>query len=625
MRHALLVLLAGLVLSAAPLPQRRSAEPFIPVGVWYGGVSPSAPRVARDAANERESSRRDLETIRSLGFNSVRTWVDWANAEPERGRYRFDALDQLLTLADVVGLQVIVQIRSEVAPEWLARRYPDGGVVTAQGTRTTTERGTGYCLDHAGVRADIGAFIAAAAARAAPHQSFYGIDVWNDPHIANGILTGSTEQFCYCPNTQARFRDWLNQRYGRLSALNTTWTRTFTSWDEVSAPRAGSVAPTPDVVDWKTFIAAKLREDLKFKADASAPRGPRPVSSHADAPAAMLSPPASADDWWMATAVDHYGISMYPKSGSAAPWPPATVAMTLDAIRSSSGDRGWWAGELQAGQGSTAGTPAAPVTAADVRLWGWAAISRGTSAISYAAWYPASVHGSTGEGLVERDQTLTDRARAAGEFAGIISRNTGLFAPLRPRPSRVAIVYNRLAYASGGTSARDSVMALYRALFDRNIPVDFLHTDDIVAGAASKYGIVFAGSPTLLPEIVGQALKVYAQQGGTLITETVVPNDVERLVTSAGVVPDIRIDGAHGLVEARFLESSNALLLIAINHADTAQRVALTFSKDTPEAIWQNMETGSAVNFVVTADGPRYTHAFAPRDVMVLVIKKKLR
>jgi hypothetical protein len=100
---------------------------------------------------------------------------------------------------------------------------------------------------------------------------------------------------------------------------------------------------------------------------------------------------------------------------------------------------------------------------------------------------------------------------------------------------------------------------------------------------------------------------------------------LQRLLASAGIAPDIRIDGAPGLVEARFLESSDAILLIAINHAETSERVTFTFGPDIPEAIWQNMETGAAVNFVQGPDGPTYVHNFAPRDAMVLVRSKRLR
>ncbi len=40
--------------------------------------------------------------------------------------------------------------------------------------------------------------------------------------------TSSYVQFCYCPSTQARFREWLKKKYGTLEALNKAWYRTLT-------------------------------------------------------------------------------------------------------------------------------------------------------------------------------------------------------------------------------------------------------------------------------------------------------------------------------------------------------------------------------------------------------------
>ena len=56
-----------------------------------------------------------------------------------------------------------------------------------------------------------------------------------------------------------------------------------------------------------------------------------------------------------------------------------------------------------------------------------------------------------------------------------------------------------------------------------------------------------------------------------------------------------------------------------------AERVKMTFTPDTQEAIWQNMETGSAVNFVAGPEGPTYTYSFQPRDALVLMIRKNVR
>ena len=85
----------------------------------------------------------------------------------------------------------------------------------------------------------------------------------------------------------------------------------------------------------------------------------------------------------------------------------------------------------------------------------------------------------------------------------------------------------------------------------------------------------------------------------------------------------ITIDGGQDTVEAHWLESPDALLLIALNHAVGPRDVTLTFAPAIPEAIWQNMLTGSAVNFVAGPKGPFYTRTFPPHDVLVLMIRKR--
>jgi beta-galactosidase len=755
-----MVVTVAIVCQVADVPSQaqesRASAPFVPIAVWYGGGTVRAPMVAREPARERDAWLRDLQTIRSLGFNSVRTWVDWASTESERGTFRFDALDQLLSLADQVGLRVIVQLYADAAPEWVGREFTDASFVTEHGARIGSQASPGFCLDHPGVRKAVAAFIDAVATRAARHQSFYAVDVWSEPHIVNWVWFNTPVEFCYCPHTQRRFREWLRSKYGSIENLNHAWYRTFSDWDHAEAPRYGTILSYTDFIDWKTFVAVKLREDLKLKADASGQRAGRPVSSHSDAPAVMLSPLSgfgSPDDWWMSQSVDYYGTSIYPKHAAAAtPWSAVRLTSALDGIRSAARDRGWWLGELQAGQGATGVRVAAPVSAADLRLWGWAALSRGARAISYYAWYPmSSGYESNGYGMIELDGSLTDRARAAGEFAGIVSRNPALFAPLRPRPSKVAILYNRLSYMVGGntvapgTAVRNSMMGFYRAMFAQNIQVDFIHPDEIVAGRAADYQVIFLGYPLMLPQPVADVIKAFVKAGGTVISEArpawndergqanhripgggldemfgvrekllrsaetiemiaagglegplaplsgrpipgsgyaehlqitgsnvrviarfagegASPGDpaitmskfgagtailigsfpagafeldpdaarasgdlLSALVSLAGVTPDVRVSGARGQVETRYLESSAATMLIAINHSEAPQKVTFSFSRDTPEAIWLNLETGASVSFLAGKDGPTYSYTFKPRDVLALMIKKDLR
>lgn len=85
------------------------------------------------------------------------------------------------------------------------------------------------------------------------------------------------------------------------------------------------------------------------------------------------------------------------------------------------------------------------------------------------------------------------------------------------------------------------------------------------------------------------------------------------------------IEGGQNTVEAHWLESDDALMLIAVNHAAEPREVTLTFNLAVPEAIWQNMLTGGAVNFVAGPNGPIYQRRFAARDVLVLMIRKRLK
>lgn len=489
--------------------------------------------VVRDPARERDEWRHDLQTIKSLGFNHVKTWVDWATAEPSRGEFRLEALEQLLALADEVGLRVIIQVYADSAPEWVGVAYPDARFVTDKGIRIASQAAPGFCLDHEAVRASVGRFISVVSQRAQRHRSFFGFDVWSEPHIVNWVWFNEPIEFCFCPHTLARFRGWLREKYGSLEALNRAWYRTFDAWDQVEPPRFGTILSYTDFIDWKMFIPWKLEGDLRMKALAArgaAPPGAFRVSSHSDAPAVLLSPLSgfgSPDDWWMTRAVDHYGTSIYPKHASATvPWSPIRLMSGLDGIRSAARDRGWWIGELQAGQGATGVRVANPVTAADLRLWGWSVISRGARSVSYYAWYPmSSGYESNGYGMIELDGTVTTRARAAGSLADLVGRNANLFTALEPERATIAIVYNRLSHMAGGNTvgpgltARQSVVGVYRALYEQNLQADFVHPDEIVGGMLSNYRAVYFPYPIMMSGPVADALNEYVRAGGMLIAE----------------------------------------------------------------------------------------------------------
>ena len=116
-----------------------AAADFFPMAVWYGGGQARAPMLARDARAKKELWRKDVRQIKALGFNTIRTWMDWATGEPKQGEYHFENLDVILELANEEGLKVFLQIYMDSAPRWVGARYPDALFVSSNGAAVVPE------------------------------------------------------------------------------------------------------------------------------------------------------------------------------------------------------------------------------------------------------------------------------------------------------------------------------------------------------------------------------------------------------------------------------------------------------------------------------------------------------
>ena len=541
------VALAALLLSTigdGSAPSAQGTERYFPVAVWYGGGKARAPMLESDARAKKDVWRKDVRQIKQLGFNTVRAWIDWASGEPAEQAYHFETLDVLLELAEEEGLKLVLQVYMDSAPQWIGERYPDALFVSSNGDAIKPESSPGYCRDHPAVRALDVKFYAALAGRAIKSPAFLGWDLWSEPHVINWATPTwiPNPEFCYCANTKRRFREWLQKKYGSLDSLNKAWYRRFSSWDQVEPSRMSTILSYTDYIDWKTFIADKLGEDLKERYDAVKRVAPRTiVTSHAAGVGLFASPhhwEGQSDDWTMARQVDFYGTSLYPKHSAFVdrdvPWRGALLDFTRS-FGYDEGRSGFWVGELQGGFGTIALNVSPTVTPDDLRIWTWTAVSRGAKGINYYAWYPMSTgYESGGFGLNQLDGTITERAKEAGAIARVVDRNQALFLEARPPKAEVAVVYNPLMHFVGGRQRaaayggpqgevagieRDSLLGVYRALFGRNVPLDYVHIDHLSQEKLRQYKLVIFPYPLMMPEASAPLFREYVQGGGTLVTE----------------------------------------------------------------------------------------------------------
>jgi beta-galactosidase len=498
----------------------------------------------RDARKKKEIWRRDIRQIKALGFNTVRAWIDWASGQPIEGGYTFETLDVLLELAEEEGLKLVLQVYMDSAPAWIGRKYPDSLFVSSNGQAIKPESSPGYCRDHPDVRKLDNAFYAALAERARRSPAFVGWDLWSEPHVINWANPTwiPNPEFCYCPNTLRRFRGWLRKKYGSIDALNAAWYRRFAGWEDVEPSRMSTILSYTDYIDWKSFIADKLGEDLRDRYEAVKSVAPQTiVTSHAAGVGLFASPhhwEGQSDDWTMAKQVDFYGTSFYPKHSAFVDRDPQWRAALFDFTRSFAYDdnrQGFWVGELQGGFGTIAVNVSPTVTPDDLRVWTWTALSRGAKAINYYAWYPMnSGYESGGFGLTNLDGTIPERAKVAGSIAQVVDRNQALFLDARPPRAEVAVVYNPLAHFVGGRQRatayggpqgevvgieRDSLLGIHRALFSRNVPLDYVHINHLSAEKLRQYKLVVFPYPLMIPEAAVPALTEYVRGGGALVAE----------------------------------------------------------------------------------------------------------
>jgi hypothetical protein len=88
------------------------------------------------------------------------------------------------------------------------------------------------------------------------------------------------------------------------------------------------------------------------------------------------------------------------------------------------------------------------------------------------------------------------------------------------------------------------------------------------------------------------------------------------------------VDGARAdepTVEARLFQAGHALVLIALNHADQPREATIALPEGSPLAEWVNLESGQVAYFDRAPGSIIRRHRFAPRDALVLVIRKDIQ
>jgi beta-galactosidase len=476
---------------------------------------------AGTADNPEGAWERDAALMVKAGINVVRIGeFTWGLCEPEEGKYDFLWLRRVMDIMGHHGIQVVLGTPTAAPPIWLAQKHPEilpldeRGRVKHEGTRRAV------CLS-SDVFWDYSKRIVTAMVEAlGDHPQLIA---WQIDNSMGGNDTG----FAFNEATREEWHFWLQAKYGTIERLNEQlglrfWGQIVTAWDQVPMPMYAPAMHNPALLlDWNRFSSDTMVQFVKMQADLLHEKCPKhPVT------VTMRAFLRQYDHFDMADAVDFVSIEsnvvMKTKTAELACDVDMLRSLKKSGIRTPDGDCGFWAMEQKVGQVSTQDVNSL-LQPGLIRLFTYQVVSRGASGILYFRWRQPRIGSEKFFGAI-LPHHIEGNNRVFMEISQI-GEELKLLAPsLKDTKvvSEVCILYShendwslqQPNQPNKYFSLREHIQLIYNALHDRNIPVDFARPSEDI----SQYKIVFAPSLHLLAAAEADRLKLYVQNGGTLVS-----------------------------------------------------------------------------------------------------------
>lgn len=463
---------------------------------------------------------RDAELMVGAGMNVVRMGeFVWGLYEPEEGKYDFEWMRRCMDVMEKAGIKVVLTTPTAAPPLWLAHKHPEilpvdcRGLTLHEGTRRAYSMNSDVYWDYSQK------IIRALATALGKHPQLIA---WQ---IDNG-LGGHKTEISFNTETRRDWHAWLKAKYGTIERMNEQmgnrfWSQTVTDWSQMPMPMMAPTVHNPALVlDFKRFCSDTLVAYVKMQADLL-----HELSPQCTVTTLLRAITRHFDHFDVAENLDFVALD----SNAAITSRSSENACDIDIMRSlkktdirtPDGDEGFWVMEHKAANVGWQDVNSL-VRPGVIRMFTYQHLSRGASGILYFFWRQPRIGSEKFYGGV-----LTHDGRGENRtYKEIcqIGEEVKLLGPLL-KGSKVApetcILYchdNDWTLQQGWQpnkhyNLRDHIQLYYNALHDRNIPVDFARpTEDL-----SKYKIVFAPSLYLMAGGEADLLKLYVQNGGTLV------------------------------------------------------------------------------------------------------------
>lgn len=469
---------------------------------------------------------RDAQLMVAAGVNLVRVGeFCWGLYEREEGHYDFAWMRRVMDIMKQHEIKVVLGTPTAAPPLWLAAKHPeilpldDHGLPLREGTRHAYSMNSDVYWEYSRK------IVAELAKALGQHPQLIA---WQ---IDNGIGGHGTE-FSFNEETRHDWHAWLKAKYETIDNLNDClgnrfWSQLANDWCEVPMPlRAPTVHNPALVLDWMRFASDTCIAFVNMQVELLHNLTPGiPATTN------LRALTRHYDHFDMANVLDFVSLDTYATLKNR----PSENAVEFDIMRSlkpngvrtPDGEPGFWVIEQKAGNVNWQDVNSL-LRPGVVRLFTYQLISRGATGVLYFFWRSPRIGSEKFYGGV-----LTHDGRGDNRVYREISQigeEMKLLAPILKGTSVVAETAILYSHANSWAlqfpmqpnrhfKLRENVMLFYNALHDRNVPVDFvrLPSSDEDSQALAKYKIVFAPSLHLLEGGEADRLKLYVQNGGTLV------------------------------------------------------------------------------------------------------------
>ncbi|MFE5030859.1 beta-galactosidase [Streptomyces sp. NPDC056683] len=458
--------------------------------------------------------QEDVRLMREAGVTMVSVGIfSWALLEPAPGEYDFGWLDRVLDLLHENGIRVDLGTPTVAPPAWFYRAHPEALPVTAEGVHHEFGSRGAICHSNADYRAAAANITTRLAERYGEHPA---LALW---HVHNEY--GVPVSACYCDSCAAHFRRWLAAAHGTVDAVNAAWGTAFwgqhyTDLAQINPPRVTPTVGNPgQALDYRRFTDATIRENFRAERDILHRLSPGvPVTTNF---MTALSQCDSIDYWAWGREVDlvtndHYLITDGRRTH-------VNLAMAADLTRSVAGGAPWLLLEH-----STSGVNWQPRNPAkgpgQMARNSLAHVARGSDGAMFFQWRQSRRGAEKFHSAM-----LPHGGTETRVWREVVELGTSLDSLSRIRGARtqadVAVLWDWQSWwaqnlqwrPSEDHDPRERADALYEALYDHHLTVDFAHPESDL----SAYPLVVVPALYLMTEAAGNNLREYVGNGGTLV------------------------------------------------------------------------------------------------------------